>query len=81
MPSPSPARAHDPSGILVIDKPAGMTSHDVVDELRRAFGWKKVDVRCAQTVSRIRRTIRLPTNRRRGPFNGAPGCPAVADAG
>lgn len=42
MPSPSPARALDPAGILVIDKPAGMTSHDVVDELRRAFAWKKV---------------------------------------
>jgi tRNA pseudouridine55 synthase len=39
---PSPAHALDPSGILIIDKPAGMTSHDVVDELRRAFGWRKV---------------------------------------
>jgi tRNA pseudouridine55 synthase len=32
----------DPSGVLVIDKPAGLTSHDVVDRLRRRFGWKKV---------------------------------------
>src|SRR5687767_12572965 len=32
----------DPSGILVVDKPSGMTSHDVVDAVRRAFGWKKV---------------------------------------
>jgi tRNA pseudouridine55 synthase len=32
----------DPSGVLVMDKPAGMTSHDVVDRVRRVFGWKKV---------------------------------------
>ncbi|HVY62704.1 MAG TPA: tRNA pseudouridine(55) synthase, partial [Planctomycetota bacterium] len=32
----------DPSGVLIIDKPAGMTSHDVVDRLRDTFGWKKV---------------------------------------
>jgi tRNA pseudouridine55 synthase len=29
-------------GVLVIDKPAGMTSHDVVDVVRRRFGTKKV---------------------------------------
>src|ERR1043166_8701758 len=29
-------------GALLIDKPAGMTSHDVVDEIRRHFGIKKV---------------------------------------
>src|ERR1051325_2473224 len=29
-------------GALLIDKPAGMTSHDVVDEIRRYFGIKKV---------------------------------------
>ncbi len=29
-------------GILLIDKPAGMTSHDVVFRVRRAFGTKKV---------------------------------------
>jgi len=34
--------ALDPTGILIIDKPQGITSHDVVDRLRRKFGWKKV---------------------------------------
>jgi tRNA pseudouridine55 synthase len=29
-------------GALLVDKPAGMTSHDVVDEIRRYFGIKKV---------------------------------------
>lgn len=29
-------------GALLIDKPAGMTSHDVVDRIRRHFGIKKV---------------------------------------
>lgn len=29
-------------GILVIDKPAGMTSHDVVDEVRKRLGTRKV---------------------------------------
>jgi tRNA pseudouridine55 synthase len=29
-------------GILVVDKPQGMTSHDVVDLIRRRFGLKKV---------------------------------------
>lgn len=29
-------------GVLVVDKPAGMTSHDVVDEIRRRFRTKKV---------------------------------------
>ncbi|MGH2729061.1 MAG: tRNA pseudouridine(55) synthase TruB [Actinomycetota bacterium] len=29
-------------GVLVIDKPAGMTSHDVVDEVRRRLGTRKV---------------------------------------
>src|ERR1043166_5331609 len=29
-------------GALLIDKPAGMTSHDVVDAIRRQFGIKKV---------------------------------------
>lgn len=29
-------------GVLVVDKPAGMTSHDVVDEIRRRFSTKKV---------------------------------------
>ena len=31
-----------PEGILVVDKPAGMTSHDVVDEVRKRFDTRKV---------------------------------------
>ncbi len=31
-----------PSGILVVDKPAGMTSHDVVSRVRRILGTRKV---------------------------------------
>jgi tRNA pseudouridine55 synthase len=31
-----------PDGLLVVDKPAGMTSHDVVARIRRAFGTRKV---------------------------------------
>jgi tRNA pseudouridine55 synthase len=30
------------SGLLVVDKPAGITSHDVVNRLRRVYGTKKV---------------------------------------
>ncbi|MEA2432605.1 MAG: tRNA pseudouridine55 synthase [Actinomycetota bacterium] len=30
------------NGILVVDKPAGMTSHDVVDRVRKIFSTKKV---------------------------------------
>lgn len=29
-------------GVLLVDKPPGMTSHDVVDRVRRHFGFKKV---------------------------------------
>ena len=29
-------------GIILIDKPGGLTSHDVVDSIRRNFGFKKV---------------------------------------
>jgi len=29
-------------GALLVDKPKGMTSHDVVDEIRRYFSIKKV---------------------------------------
>lgn len=32
----------DISGVLLIDKPTGMTSHDVVDEVRRIFGLERV---------------------------------------
>ena len=31
-----------PPGFLVIDKPSGVTSHDVVDEVRRRFGTRRV---------------------------------------
>ena len=30
------------NGVLVVDKPAGMTSHDVVDRVRKALGTRKV---------------------------------------
>lgn len=33
-----PARALRPAGLLVIDKPAGLTSHDVVERIRRILG-------------------------------------------
>lgn len=32
----------DPNGILLVDKPAGITSHDVVYRIRRTFQLKKV---------------------------------------
>jgi tRNA pseudouridine55 synthase len=31
-----------PDGVLLVDKPAGMTSHDVVDAVRRSLGTRKV---------------------------------------
>src|SRR2546422_5530486 len=31
-----------PEGLLLVDKPAGITSHDVVDRLRRVLGTRKV---------------------------------------
>src|SRR3954453_19454581 len=31
-----------PAGLVVVDKPAGMTSHDVVARLRRLAGTRKV---------------------------------------
>ena len=31
-----------PSGFLVVDKPAGLTSHDVVDAARRWLGTRRV---------------------------------------
>ncbi len=37
-----PNLPHDPDGILLVDKPAGMTSHDVVYRVRRLFGTRKV---------------------------------------
>lgn len=34
--------AREPDGILLVDKPAGITSHDVVWKVRKLFGTKKV---------------------------------------
>ena len=31
-----------PDGLLLVDKPSGMTSHDVVDAVRRTLGTRKV---------------------------------------
>ena len=31
-----------PMGVMIVDKPAGITSHDVVDRLRRALGIRKI---------------------------------------
>lgn len=40
---PSPPRAlTDFDGVLPVDKPSGPTSHDVVDMIRRRFGFRKV---------------------------------------
>jgi tRNA pseudouridine55 synthase len=36
------ARASAPSGLLVVDKPGGMTSHDVVARIRRLAGTRRV---------------------------------------
>ncbi len=36
------SRATGPSGLLVVDKPAGLTSHDVVGRVRRLAGTRKV---------------------------------------
>jgi tRNA pseudouridine55 synthase len=40
-PGPSESRRHVPDGILLIDKPAGITSHDVVAAVRRALDGAK----------------------------------------
>jgi tRNA pseudouridine55 synthase len=37
-----PARPAVPPGLVVVDKPAGLTSHDVVARLRKIFGTRKV---------------------------------------
>jgi tRNA pseudouridine55 synthase len=36
------SKGADPSGIVVVDKPAGWTSHDVVARMRRLLGTRKV---------------------------------------
>jgi tRNA pseudouridine55 synthase len=38
----SPARADGPSGILLVDKPPKLTSHDVVDVARRLLGTRRI---------------------------------------
>lgn len=41
--SPEPPRAVSPwDGILLVDKPSGPTSHDIVDAVRRQFRFRKV---------------------------------------
>lgn len=35
-------KSHNPEGLLLVDKPAGITSHDVVDRVRRAYGERSV---------------------------------------
>jgi tRNA pseudouridine55 synthase len=40
---PAPPGGIDPSdGVLLVDKPSGPTSHDIVDRIRNRFGFKKV---------------------------------------
>ena len=34
--------ARDVEGLLLVDKPAGITSHDVVDSVRRTLATRKV---------------------------------------
>lgn len=40
--APGPRRPPPPAGFVVVDKPAGWTSHDVVARLRRLVGTRKV---------------------------------------
>ena len=42
MTSPSPIDPLQSSGVLIVDKPQGMTSHDVISRVRRLFGTRKV---------------------------------------
>lgn len=42
VPPPRPAPADPVDGLLVVDKPAGWTSHDVVGRVRRLAGTRKV---------------------------------------
>lgn len=36
------SKTQTPSGVLIVDKPKGPTSHDVVAQIRRAFGTRRV---------------------------------------
>ncbi|MFP4166314.1 MAG: tRNA pseudouridine(55) synthase TruB [Opitutales bacterium] len=38
----SESKNNDPEGILLVDKPSGLTSHDVVDRMRRVFRIKRI---------------------------------------
>jgi tRNA pseudouridine55 synthase len=40
--APPPQSADPWDGVLYVDKPAGPTSHDIVESIRRRFGFKKV---------------------------------------
>ncbi len=40
--TPSVSRADGPAGILLVDKPAKLTSHDVVDVARRLLGTRRI---------------------------------------
>ncbi len=42
VPEPAHARSSPEPGLVIVDKPAGMTSHDVVGRCRRLFGTRKV---------------------------------------
>src|SRR5512132_602788 len=49
IPRPTPTNGHRPrlegrpiDGILLVDKPAGITSHDVVDHARRALRTRRI---------------------------------------
>ncbi|WP_297008971.1 tRNA pseudouridine(55) synthase TruB [uncultured Corynebacterium sp.] len=42
MPATAPRPVLDRSGLVVVDKPAGLTSHDVVSRLRRIFGTRRI---------------------------------------
>jgi len=41
-PMPRDARGNAPSGLIVVDKPGGLTSHDVVARIRRLAGTRRV---------------------------------------
>ena len=34
--------ANEPSGVLIVNKPAGVTSHDIVNKIRRLYGTRRV---------------------------------------
>lgn len=42
QPAPAPPPRDPVDGLLLVDKPQGLTSHDVVDRIRRRFRFRKV---------------------------------------